>query len=133
MEEIQSLINELKSLMPKDDAQSAARRDEICTWFKENKSPEAEKAFKAFLEEGFNEIGSSIADLRRQISDEDYRIIPISYIAEKYFHKSHAWLSQRLNGTKVRGKSYSLNAEQKNIFNNAMQDIAMKFGSFRLV
>ncbi len=133
MEEIQAKIKELKSLMPKDDAKSAARRDEICLWFKEHKTPEAEEAFKKFLEDGFTDIGTEIDDLRRQISDEDYRIIPITYIAEKYFHKSHAWLSQRLNGTKVRGKSYSLNAEQKNIFNNAMQDIAMKFGSFRLV
>lgn len=133
MEEVRTLINELKSLMPKDDAESAARRNEICAWFKEHKSPEAEKAFKNFLEEGFGEIGSGIDDLRRQISDEDYRIIPVTYIAEKYFHKSHAWLSQRLNGTKMRGKSYSLNAEQKNIFNNAMHDIAQRFGSFRLV
>lgn len=130
--EIQDKIKELKTLMPKDDEQSANRRKEIALWFKENKTPEAEKAFKAFLEDGLTEIESNIDDLRRQISDEDYRIIPISYIAEKYFHKSHAWLSQRLNGTKVRGKSYTLNAGQKQIFNTAMQDLSQKFSSFRL-
>lgn len=132
MNEIEKKIEELKTLLPKNDETSAKRRAEIADWFKENKTPESDKAMEEFLADSLSEIEAGVDDLRRQISDEDYRIIPISYIAEKYFHKSHAWLSQRLNGTKVRGKSYTLNAEQKNVFNNAMHDIALRFGSFRL-
>lgn len=118
--------------MKKDDEESTARRDEISEWLKNHRSPEVEEAFKEFMEEGLAEISSEVQDIRRQIADEDYRLLPISYIAKKYFGKSHAWLSQRINGTKVRGKSYTLNSEQKEVFNKAMQDLSTFYGSFRL-
>lgn len=132
MEETKQLLEELKALMKKDDEESTARRDEISEWLKNHRSPEVEEAFKEFMEEGLAEISSEVQDIRRQIADEDYRLLPISYIAKKYFGKSHAWLSQRINGTKVRGKSYTLNSEQKEIFNKAMQDLSTFYGSFRL-
>ena len=56
----------------------------------------------------------------------------MSYIAKHYFGKSSAWLSQRINGTLVRGKAYTLNDEQKRIFNNALQDISSRIGSLHL-
>ena len=118
--------------MKKDDEKSAARRDEIAAWLKSHRTPEVEEAFKEFMEDGLSEIATEVQDIRRQISDEDYRLLPISYIAKKYFGKSHSWLSQRINGTKVRGQSYTLNAEQKEIFNKAMQDLSEFYGSFRL-
>ena len=132
MEETKQLLEELKALMKKDDEESTARRDEISEWLKNHRSPEVEEAFKEFMEEGLAEISSEVQDIRRQIADEDYRLLPISYIAKKYFGKSHAWLSQRINGTKVRGKSYTLNSEQKEIFNKAMQDLSTFYCSFRL-
>ena len=132
MEKTKQLLEELKALMKKDDEESAARRDEISAWLKNHRSPEVEEAYKEFMEEGLAEIASEVYDIRRQIDDEDYRLLPISYIAKKYFGKSHAWLSQRINGTKVRGKSYTLNTEQKEVFNKAMQDLSNFYGSFRL-
>lgn len=118
--------------MQKDDEQSEARRNEIAQWLKENRTPEVEEAFRSFMDEGLAEIEVEVEDIRRQISDEDYRILPLAYIAKNYFGKSHAWLSQRINGTKVRGKVYTLNEEQKEIFNAAMKDLARKFGSFHI-
>ena len=64
--------------------------------------------------------------------DSRYDLLPISYIAQHYFGKSKAWLYQRLNGNKVRGKVYTLNDEQKNIFNSAVKDIARQIGSVQL-
>lgn len=82
---------------------------------------------------GSGEIEISVDNLRAQIAGETYRLLPLSYIAEHYFGKSVAWLSQRLNGTLVRGRSYTLNEEQKKIFNDATQDISLRIGSIHLV
>ncbi|MDD7317239.1 MAG: DUF5053 domain-containing protein [Prevotella sp.] len=132
MKEVEVKLKELRMLMQKDDEQSEARRNEIAQWLKENRTPEVEEAFRSFMDEGLAEIEVEVEDIRRQISDEDYRILPLAYIAKNYFGKSHAWLSQRINGTKVRGKVYTLNEEQKEIFNAAMKDLARKFGSFHI-
>lgn len=132
MEEARKKIKELRALMDKDDSKSKERRDEIALWFKEHKTQETEELMRQFLEDGVTDIAAEVQDIRRQITDEDYRLLPISYIATKYFGKSHAWLSQRINGTKVRGRVYTLNSEQKQIFNKAMQDLSNFYGSFRL-
>jgi len=132
MEDAKKLIKELAALMGKMDAQSEQRREEIATWFKENSTPENDALMDEFLDNGLAGIQAEIDDIRHQIADEDYRLLPISYIARKYYGKSQAWLSQRINGTKVRGRVYTLNAEQKEIFNHAMQDLSRFYGSFRL-
>ena len=132
MEEAKALIEELKELVGKNDPQSNARFHEIAQWFGQHQDAETQKLYDEFMEDGLAEIEVEIEDIRKQIKDEDYRLLPISHIAHKYFGKSHAWLSQRINGTKVRGHVYTLNAEQKKIFNDAMQDLAKFYGSFRL-
>ena len=132
MEEARAYIEELKGLIGKTDKKSEARIDELSLWFRDHHTPENIALMQDFLEDGVAEVGTEIADIRRQIDDEQYRLLPISYIARKYFGKSHAWLSQRINGTKVRGRVYTLNAEQKQIFNNAMQDLSRFYGSFRI-
>lgn len=132
MEELRKVLDELKTLMYKDDEQSEKRRIEIARWLGEHDSPEVKRAFEAFMDEGLADIETEVQDIRKQIADEDYKLLPISYIAKKYFGKSHAWLSQRINGTKVRGRIYTLNEEQKQTFNKAMQDLSDFYGSFRL-
>lgn len=69
--------------------------------------------------------------IKEQLKDS-YEILPISYIAKKYFNKSAAWLYQRINGTKVRGHIYTLNEKEKSIFNDALQDIAKQIGSLSI-
>ena len=49
------------------------------------------------LNEGLAKVGQEVETLKRQIG-EVYDLIPLSYIAEKYFGKTRAWLYQRLNG-----------------------------------
>ncbi len=132
MENINSIFNELKSLMGKTDKASEERRDEISLWLKENSAnEEVKEAYNRFMTEGLAEVKSGVDKLREQI-DSRYDLLPISYIAQHYFGKSKAWLYQRLNGNKVRGKVYTLNDEQKNIFNSAVKDIARQIGSVQL-
>ncbi|MBQ7419640.1 MAG: DUF5053 domain-containing protein [Prevotella sp.] len=130
--EAAKLAEELKGLMGNFDSESENRVKEISKWFGEHQDEETQKIYHEFMEDGLAEVGVEIADIRKQIKDEDYRLLPISHIAHKYFGKSHAWLSQRINGTPVRGHVYTLSAEQKQVFNHAMEDLAKFYGSFRL-
>ena len=127
-----ALIKDMKSLMGKLDSESETRMNEISAWFKENNSPETEEIFSKFVDDGLSEIEAEVEDIRHQMEDKDYRLLPIGVIAEEYFGKSRSWLSQRINGTKVRGKSYTLNEEQKALFNRAIKEIAARIGSFQI-
>lgn len=118
--------------MGKDDKASEERRDEISLWLKENSTnKEVKEAYNKFMSNGLAEIKSDVEKLREQL-DSRYELLPISYIARHYFGKSKAWLYQRINGNKVRGKVYTLNEEQKSIFNSAVKDIAKQIGSVQL-
>ena len=60
---------------------------------------------------------------------EIIELIPISYIAKNYFGKSRAWLYQRINGYKVRGRIYTLNEKELETFNRALKEISNKISS----
>lgn len=66
--------------------------------------------------------------IREQIKDVIH-LVPLSYIAKTYFGKSRAWLYQRINGYKVKGKVYTLNEKEIEVFNQALKDIGKKIGS----
>jgi len=132
MSEAEKKIKELKQLMGKTDEQSVAERARIANWLKSNDSDEVQTLFDQFMEEGLAEINEDINKLRIQAAS-DYELLPISYIARHYFGKSSAWLQQRINGYPVRGKVYGLNEEQKATFNSAVQDIARRIKSVRIV
>ena len=98
------------------------------------KLTEEEKIFaQTWWNSGVEEIKQDITTLRQQIEEDDYKLIPMSYIAKHYFGKSASWLYQRINGNKVGGRSYTLNEEQKATFNRALQDIAKRISSFSIV
>ena len=122
---VEKKIIELKSVIGKTDEESRMRFSDLLEELKNN--PEVEK----LITEGLKETKEEINSLRQQIG-EDYDILPLSYIAENYFHKSKAWLYQRLNGYKIKGHTYTLSQEQKMIFNEALQDIAKRIGSLSL-
>nr|DAE54120.1 MAG TPA: protein of unknown function (DUF5053) [Bacteriophage sp.] len=126
------LLNEYAALAGKEDAASVARKEEIVGWLHDHADAATKEEAGRFVKQKLGEIEISVDNLRTQIDGEAYRLLPLSYIAERYFGKSAAWLSQRLNGTLVRGRSYTLNEEQKKIFNDAMQDISLRIGSIHL-
>ena len=87
---------------------------------------------KAFISQKMEQLQSEVLTLREQLAEEDYKLLPLRYIAQEYFGKSAAWLSQRLNGSEVRGHIYTLNSEQKDIFNRAVKEIGQRISSLQL-
>ena len=59
-------------------------------------------------------------------------MINLSYIAKKYFNKSRAWLSQRINGNSVNGKPVKFTDSDLAVFNLALADMSKILGSQRL-
>lgn len=128
MEEYQIKLKEFESLLGEEDDASNKRRTEIVNWLKENGGEDAKKAAEKLIMRHLHETDKFVKTIRQQLGDK-YEILPISYIARHYFGKSASWLHQRINGYEVRGKVYTLNEEQKKIFNDACQDIAKQIGS----
>lgn len=132
MEDTKKLLVEYRSLMGLDDAASVARKEEIAELLKKSATAGTQEQAREFVKDNLARIDSDMAVLRHKIDSESYGLLPLSYIAKRYFGKSAAWLSQRLNGTPVRGHVYTLNDEQKSTFNNALQEIGDRIASLRL-
>ena len=116
--------------------ESTKRFDEIVKELEDTDCPEQGKQVDDLLhrqfavsEKNLQEIGHEL--MREQMDDELYKLIPWSYIARTYFHKEPSWLHQRINGSPIRGKVYTLNEEQKETLNRALSDIGHKIGSYR--
>lgn len=132
MNEYSKKLEELKSLMGYTDAGSLARKEKLFLWFENHSAnKESQQLLDEFIRDGINEQRKGIESLRAEL-DQSYELIPVAYIARKYFGKSRQWLYQRINGTKVRGRSYTLNDEQKATFNHALQEIATQLSNVRL-
>ncbi|WP_300814497.1 DUF5053 domain-containing protein [uncultured Bacteroides sp.] len=133
MDNLNELLKELKTLVGGEGEENRRRFSEILKELETRKDePQVQEALSAFVASGVDEMKQDIATLRQQIEEEDYKLIPISYIAKKYFGKSASWLYQRINGNKVGGRQYTLNEEQKATFNAALQDIADRIRSFSI-
>ena len=126
------LLKEYASLAGKEDEKSEARKIEILNYIKLNADDSDREEAKAFISQKMEQLQSEVLTLREQLAEEDYKLLPLRYIAQKYFGKSAAWLSQRLNGSEVRGHVYTLNAEQKSIFNRAVKEIGQRISSLQL-
>ena len=101
-------------------------------WFKDNSTPENDALFDDFITKGVGQVAEELESIRHQLEADEYKLLPLSYIATHYFGKSKAWLYQRVNGLKVRGRRYTLNEEQRAIFNDAVQDISRRIGSISI-
>ena len=126
------LLKEYASLAGKEDEKSETRKTEILNYIKLHADDSDRDEAKAFINQKMEQLQSEVLTLRDQLAEDDYKLLPLRYIAQKYFGKSAAWLSQRLNGSEVRGHVYTLNAEQKSIFNRAVQEIGQRISSLQL-
>lgn len=131
MNEVAERIEVLKSCIGKTDEDSRKKFEESIAYLRANDSEEVQQILSDLLGNGLAEVKKEIEVLKSQIEDV-YEILPLSYIAKTYFNKSRAWLYQRLNGYKIKGRTYSLNEEEKRIFNAAMQDLSARIGSVQL-
>lgn len=132
MENNTELLKEYASLAGREDAKSEARKAEILSYIKTHANDADREEAKDFIGQKMEQIKDNVEVLRKQIETEDYKLLPLRYIAEVYFGKSAAWLSQRLNGSEVRGHVYTLSTEQKDIFNQAVQEIGKRISSLQL-
>lgn len=133
MNRIKELLAELKPLMGSEDAAERARMEDIIAELQPYADDEdVKQVLTAFVQDGLDEVKEEIATLKQQYGDT-YELLPLSYIAQHYFGKSRAWLYQRLNGYKVRGKVYRLNDSEKQTFNRAIREVAERIGSVQLV
>ena len=126
------LLKEYASLAGKEDEKSEARKIEILNYIKLNADDSDREEAKAFISQKMEQLQSEVLTLREQLAEEDYKLLPLRYIAQEYFGKSAAWLSQRINGSEVRGHIYTLNSEQKDIFNRAVKEIGQRISSLQL-
>lgn len=58
--------------------------------------------------------------------------LSFSYIAQKYFGKSRAWLMQKVNGNKVNGKVAAFTNEERRQFREALKDLSEKMSSIAM-
>ena len=98
-----------------------------------DRKEEIANAVKMELDKKAKEIDNNIANItvRMQLSGL-IEVLPLSYIAQTYFHKTRQWLYQRINGTKVNGKPAKFTNEEKIKLNEAIQDISKKIGSINI-
>ena len=52
--------------------------------------------------------------------------LSFSYIAQKYFGKSRAWLMQKVNGNKIHGKTVTFTDDERRQFREALEDLSKK-------
>lgn len=135
MEELLKELQEMSAL--KDDA-SLEKAREIRAKYNSPKEREfIIKYMNGELDCIENEIKIVDAKLERMLSikaqvKEISEIVSLKYIAKNYFGKSASWLSQRINGSPVRGKIYCLKESELDILNSAIQDIGKKLGSLSI-
>ncbi len=133
-EELKELCAILNGNAPDMEQAYKAKFDHINATYT---TEEDREAIGDFLLDSYKKMNAEADDLLRQAEKaQELRkmkeIIPISYIARHYFGKSTAWLQQRLYGYKVRGRVYTLSAEDRRKFDNALQDIANQIRSFSI-
>lgn len=131
MKTMQEELEELLSL-------SGDQFEEKLQWLKQNRNSEEEKRIlTAALMGEMEETKKDIDNIREALAvkeqlKKELEILPLSYIAENYFGKTRAWLYQRLNGNKRRGKVYTFNEKEIEIFNRALKDISNRIGSLSI-
>ena len=138
MDNFNEKLNELKLVIGKEDSESRSKFDAIIAELQDTEMNETErKELEELLRQGLAGISASMDTIEKEIRIRDQirdslDILPLSYIAKHYFGKSASWLYQRINGNKVRGKVYTLNKEEIEIFNKALKEIGNRIGSLSI-
>lgn len=134
MKNLNERLNELSLILTNGGENSNEQFDaELESIKKEYNSPEDIEAIADFMDQHLLRLTEEVRELQdiliRDQLKEIREIIPVSYIARNYFGKSPAWLNQRINGIKVRGKIYTLKDDEIDTLNFALQDISRKIGA----
>ncbi len=102
----------------------------------ECKTEEQRMELARFVGGEVKSLDAEVGELRRDALalqlGEAADMLNLTYIAKKYFHRSHAWLSQRLHGNVVNGKACKFTAEELDTFNHALRDMSARLGALTL-
>ena len=60
------------------------------------------------------------------------KALSLSYIAQKYFGKSRAWLMQKVNGNTVNGKTAAFTESERQQFREALQDLSKRISAIAM-
>ena len=92
------------------------------------------------LEKGINQFDEG---MKKVLAEGDEMIIrakmgemakalSLSYIAQKYFGKSRAWLMQKVNGNTVNGKTVAFTESERQQFREALQDLSKRISAIAM-
>ncbi|MDR1716354.1 MAG: DUF5053 domain-containing protein [Prevotella sp.] len=133
-----NLVEELNKLKPYIGTDTAKFREQADFIYK-NVQTEKEKQMvtdfiKSALTASTQELDATIEAVRiKLLVTENSDILPLAYIAKKYFNKTKTWLYQRINGHTVNGKPARFTKEELGTFQDAIKDISHKLGSIDIV
>ena len=126
---MKDLLKELQEMSALEGNASLVKAKEIKAKYN---TPQEKEFIKQYLSEELKVIESDIQAVNAKL---DYMLSikeQVKEIAKNYFGKSAAWLSQRINGSPVRGKIYYLKESELETLNFAIQDIGKKLGSLSI-
>ncbi len=129
---LQKKLNELGKLI-----ESAPTSPEVIRLAREIKSEcrstEEEAMVEEFVGSHMPKLTASVESLHEDAVklqlEEVSDMLNLSYIARKYFKKSRAWLSQRVNGSIVNGKPCRFTARELDTLNNALRDMSSRLSA----
>ncbi len=88
------------------------------------------EAYCRALENLIREAGEQVEELTMaQRMGEMAKVVSMSYVARKYFGKTRAWLSQKMNGNTVNGRPAAFTSEERAVLKSALADISRELGS----
>ncbi|WP_163214540.1 DUF5053 domain-containing protein [Bacteroides sp. 519] len=138
MKEIDNDLQELKKYIGlTDDINRANFNKQLDLIASKYTSSEDKQVISEFINKGLSEAKADIEKLKKQAEiikelKTISEIVSFSYIAKNYFHKTKAWLSQRMNGNKVHGKTVYFTENELETLRFAIKDISNKLGSLSL-
>ncbi|MCL1942468.1 MAG: DUF5053 domain-containing protein [Candidatus Azobacteroides sp.] len=127
---LQSELEKLKELYIGNDSGTFERQYlSICENFPTDKE-QIDNYMSAVINQSIKETDTFINETKVKIQLLNVaKIVSLSYIAKEYFHKTRAWLYQKINGNKTNGRETRFTPEEIDTLNFALQDISKKIGS----
>lgn len=135
---MKQLLKDLREMSALEGNASLEKAKEIASKYT---SDEERLYIKQYMDGELDKIGAEIKEVDEKLDKmlevkEQVKavseIVSLKYIAQNYFGKSAAWLSQRINGIPVRGKIYYLKDSELETLNYAIRDIGKKLGSLSI-
>lgn len=126
MEKLKKEFEKLMSQAGKENEDQAL--EEFCKKYESDKKALAQ--IREMIKGGISASGKRIENLTIKMQlQEATEMLNLSFISKHYFHRTKAWLSQRINSHIVNGKPAKFTDEEMKILNFALKDMGQRIGS----